>query len=60
MFAILNASALVGAFFAIFTVPKNTPVWIWAACSIGAIVLFNLALYRRLRRRNSRLSGPQV
>jgi len=52
MFTILNAWALVGAFLAIFTIPPGTSLWIWAACSIGAILLFNVTVYRWLRRRS--------
>jgi hypothetical protein len=51
MFVILNASGIVGAFLAMFRLPERTPLWIWAACSVGTIAVLNFVAYRRIRGR---------
>jgi len=51
MIIVLNVGLILGAFLAIFTVPKSTPVWIWAASSVTSIAGMNLWTYRRQRRR---------
>jgi hypothetical protein len=36
---IANVSALIGIAISIFLVPPNTPLWIWASGSAGALLL---------------------
>ena len=51
MFVVLNAGSVVGASLALFMVPGSTPLWAWAACSVGTIAILNFVAYRRVRRR---------
>jgi hypothetical protein len=50
MFVFINVAGLIGAFLAMFTIPQNTPVWMWALCSVGTITVFNIVVYRRFWR----------
>lgn len=49
MIVVLNVGLILGAFLALFTLPKSTPVWIWAASSVTFVAGMNLLAYRRHR-----------
>jgi hypothetical protein len=60
--ALLNVSGLFGIGLSLFMVPPQTPLWIWASLSVLCLAVFNLFLFRRLRRgigeRNAPPTGP--
>ena len=47
---LINGSALVGAAFSLFIVPRATPFWRWAAIAIATLTILNYVLIRRLGR----------
>jgi hypothetical protein len=44
---IVNASALVGIFISLFTVPPRTPLWMWASISMIVTGVLNYVVLTR-------------
>jgi hypothetical protein len=53
---LINVGALVGIGISLFIVPEETPLWLWAAISLGALAILNYAQFawhRRIIRRTT-------
>ena len=46
---IVNVSGLLGIFITLFTLPGNTPFWLWVGASIFALAVMNVIVLFRFR-----------
>jgi len=48
--AVVNVGGLLGIGVSLYTLPPNTPLWIWATASVVCLAVWNYFLIRRLQK----------